>query len=139
MHSHNDLIGGCRLMRLPILRDERGNLSFLENSKELGFLIERVFRCYNVPSGDLRGGHAYKSQHEAIMAVSGSFDVEIKTIQSTQKITLNRPDHVLLIPPRVWRTMANFSSNALSAHLSSFKYDANDYVRNWDEYTNLCS
>lgn len=128
------LIGQCRLLSLPVINDARGKLSFLQNSEELGFEIQRVFWCHNVPAGDQRGGHAYQKQHEAILAVSGSFDVELRTSDEKQTVTLNRPHMALVIPPMVWRTMSNFSSNALSAHLSSSQFDAHDYVRDWHEF-----
>ena len=113
------LIGQCRLLSLPVVNDARGKLSFLQNSDELGFEIQRVFWCYNVPAGDQRGGHAYQKQHEAILAVSGSFDVELRTSNETQVVTLNRlhgVGHSLM----VWRTMSNHPT--LSAHLSSSQF-----------------
>ena len=134
MTNSQNLIGNCRIIDLPVVNDERGKLSFLQNTEGLGFEIRRVFWCYNVPAGDERGGHAYRIQHEAILAVSGSFDVEIKMPTATQKIHLNRPNQALIVPAGVWRTMNNFSSNALSAHLSSSVFDESDYIRDWQEF-----
>lgn len=136
MTKPQQLIGNCHVIHLPVINDARGKLSFLQSTQGLGFEIERVFWCYNVPAGDTRGGHAYRKQHEAILAVSGSFDVEIKTPDSTQRIHLNRPNQALVVPPGVWRTMDNFSSNALSAHLSSSVFDEGDYIREWKEFLN---
>ena len=64
-----------RIIDLPKILDERGNLSFLQNDDQLPFAINRVYWIYDVPGGEQRGGHAYRSMKEVIIALSGSFDV----------------------------------------------------------------
>ena len=59
----------------PKIQDPRGNLTFLQYPNQIPFLIQRTFWTYDVPGGEIRGGHAYKSQQEIIIALSGSFDV----------------------------------------------------------------
>jgi hypothetical protein len=94
-----------------------------------------VFWTYDVPGGAERGGHAYYQQQEFIIALSGSFDLVI-TQSSGERIfyTLNRSYYGLYLPPRTWRHMENFSTNALSLHLSSTQYDAKDYIRDFEIY-----
>jgi len=121
-------------IKLPKIEDFRGNLTFLEENKQIPFKIQRVFWTYDVPGGQKRGGHAYKTQEEIIIALSGSFDVVITKPDGTQKTyTLNRSYNALYIPPHTWRHIENHSTNALSLHLSSSKYDADDYIRNINE------
>ena len=60
---------------LPKILDKRGNLSIVEEFKNIPFKIERVYWIYDVPGGEVRGGHAYKKSEEFIIALSGSFDV----------------------------------------------------------------
>jgi oxalate decarboxylase/phosphoglucose isomerase-like protein (cupin superfamily) len=97
------------------------------------FEIQRVFWTYNVPSGEVRGGHAYKTQHELIVALSGSFDVILKLSNGdVQKYSLNRGDIGIYLPPMSWRHLENFSTNAFSLHLSSIAFDENDYIRDFD-------
>ena len=57
--------------------DERGNLTFLESENQIPFKIKRVYWIYDVPGGEVRGGHGYKKLEEVIIALSGSFDVEL--------------------------------------------------------------
>lgn len=123
------------LIKLPKITDPRGNLTFLQFSNQLPFKIERVFWTYDVPGGETRGGHAYKKQEELIIALSGSFDVVI-TYASGEKevISLNRSYNGLVLPPMSWRHMENFSTNSLGLHISSMKYDPDDYVRDFQEY-----
>lgn len=121
------------LLSLPKFLDPRGNLTFLQDNEHIPFKIKRVFWTYDVPGGETRGGHAYKEQHEVIIALSGSFDVIIELNGESKVYHLNRSYNALYIPPRTWRHMQNFSTNALSLHLSSHKYKPEDYIYSKDE------
>lgn len=123
------------IIQLPKIQDPRGNLTFIQHPDHLPFAINRVFWIYDVPGGETRGGHAYKSQHEVIISLSGSFDVVITLPDGTlQRFTLNRSYFALYIPPMHWRHMENFSTNSVSLHLCSGKFDESDYMRNLDSY-----
>lgn len=123
---------------LAKISDPRGNLSFLESQDCLPFEIARVFWTYDVPGGFTRGGHAYRTHEEVIIALSGSFDVVITYPDgSHQKFCLNRSYHALYLPPLTWRHMENFSTNALSLHLSSHPFDETDYIRDFEEFRSL--
>lgn len=124
-----------KIIELPKIVDPRGNLTFIQHPNHLPFEIKRVFWIYDVPGGETRGGHAYKTQHEVIISLSGSFDVVI-TMPNGQieKFTLNRSYFGLYIPPNHWRHMENFSTNSVSLHLCSGAFDENDYQRNLEEY-----
>lgn len=122
------------VIHFPKISDPRGNLTYLQNLDHFPFEIKRVFWTYNVPGGEHRGGHAYKSQHEVIIALSGSFDVAITKKDGTiTKYQLNRSYFGLYLPPLTWRHMENFSTNALSLHLSSSLYNPDDYIRELSE------
>jgi len=63
------------------------------------------------PGGETRGGHAYKQQHEVIIALSGSFDVIVYNETGEKSIfSLNRSYFGLYLPPSTWRQMENFST-----------------------------
>lgn len=127
------------IIEFPKLTDPRGNLTFLQNPDQLPFAIKRVFWLYDVPGGDSRGGHAYQTQQEIIIAMSGSFDVVItKEDHSTQTFHLNRSYYGLYVPPLIWRHIENFSTNSLGLHISSSAYQAEDYIREFDEYIKCC-
>ena len=122
-----------RIVQLPKILDQRGNLSFLEGNKHVPFEIKRVFWIYDVPGGETRGGHAYRDSQEFIIALSGSFDVVFK---NEQRINLNRSYYGLYIPKMTWRHMENFSTNAMALVLSSTFYDENDYVSDYELFKN---
>jgi len=124
----------------PKIIDPRGNLTFIQYPEQIPFEIQRVFWTYDVPGGEIRGGHAYKSQSEVIIALSGSFDVVTLDADGLEsKITLNRSYFGLLLPPNTWRHMENFSTNAVSLHLSSSVFDKNDYVYNVEDFKSIIS
>jgi len=66
-----------KIINLPKIEDPRGNLSIIEEEKNIPFKIERTYWIYDVPGGQTRGGHAFKEQQEFIVALSGSFDVVV--------------------------------------------------------------
>jgi hypothetical protein len=118
------------LIELPKIADPRGNLTFLQNPEQIPFNIERVFWTYDVPGGFVRGGHAYRTNHELIIALSGSFDVVLLNDDGSSKsINLKRSYQGLLVPANQWRRLENFSTNSVSLHLSSSAYDEEDYIR----------
>ncbi|WP_319477596.1 FdtA/QdtA family cupin domain-containing protein [Marispirochaeta aestuarii] len=122
------------LINLPKIEDYRGNLSFIEEKEHIPFGIERIYWIYDVPGGQVRGGHAFKEQEEFIVALSGSFDVVIDNGERIKTFHLNRSYYGLYIPPGFWRQMKDFSTNSLAMVLSSMKYSEEDYIRDHDEF-----
>ena len=130
---------GVDRIELPKIEDPRGNLTFLQSEDQVPFEIQRVFWTYDVPGGQIRGGHAYSSSQEVIIALSGSFDVVIDIHGKKEVIQLNRSYHGLYVPALVWRHLENFSTNAVALTLSSSEYDKGDYIRDYQEYLQLTS
>jgi len=127
------------IIQLPKFLDERGNLSVIEEMKDVPFKVERTYWIYDVPGGEARGGHAYRENQEFIVALSGSFDVMLDDGKEKQTFHLNRSYYGLYVPNGIWREMDNFSTNSLALVLSSTKYDVNDYIRDYDEFIKLKS
>ena len=121
-----------QIIELPKFLDRRGNLSFVEESKHIPFKIERSYWIYDVPGGEVRGGHAYKENQEFIIALSGSFDVTLDNGIEKERYTLNRSYYGLYIPKGMWRQMDNFSTNSLALILASTKYNVSDYIYDYD-------
>lgn len=121
----------ARIIELPKVIDRRGNLSFIEAGNHIPFSIARTYWIYDVPGGQYRGSHAFKSQHEIIIALSGSFDVILDDGKKKETYTLNRSYHALYVPNMVWRSLDNFSTNAVCLILASEPYNENDYIHNY--------
>lgn len=125
-----------QIVQLPKIEDPRGNLTFAEQQTHIPFDIHRVYWIYDVPGGQIRGGHAFKEQQEFIIALSGSFDILINDTQQTHKFQLNRSYFGLYIPNGLWRSMENFSTNAVALVLSSTPFSESDYIREPDAFKN---
>ncbi|NCA77751.1 MAG: WxcM-like domain-containing protein [Alphaproteobacteria bacterium] len=125
---------GPRIIILPKMEDPRGNLSFIEEEKHIPFKIERTYWIYDVPGGEIRGGHAFKEQEEFIVALSGSFDVIVDDGIKKQLFSLNRSYYGLYIPAVLWRQMQNFSTNSLALVVSSTKFNNGDYIYDYNEF-----
>lgn len=125
-----------KIINLPKFEDPRGNLSFIEEEKQIPFKIERTYWIYDVPGGQVRGGHAFKKQQELIVALSGSFDVIIDDGITKQKYSLNRSYYGLYLPAGLWRQMQNFSTNSLAMVLSSTKFHEEDYIHDYKNFLN---
>ena len=124
-------IHDCKIIDLPKIHDPRGNLSFIENGRPLPFVIRRAYWVYDVPGGEVRGGHAYQELQEFFIALSGSFDVVLNDGQDTRIVTLNRSYFGLYVPKMIWRRLENFSTNAVCLILASTHYMENDYFRDF--------
>jgi len=127
-------IHDVKLIDLPKFLDPRGNLSFIEEENHVPFKIARAYWIYDVPGGEVRGGHAFREQQELIVALSGSFDVVVDDGAQKQKFSLNRSYFGLFIPAGLWRDMENFSTNSLALVLSSTHYIETDYIRDYDTF-----
>lgn len=122
------------LFEIPKICDPRGNLSVLQYPGTLPFEAVRTYWIYDIPGGAIRDGHAYHSQQEIIIALSGSFDVTTETDDERQRVTLSRSNQGLYIPPLTWREIDRFSTNAVALILSSSLYNEIDYIRDKKTY-----
>lgn len=130
-------ISDVKLINLPKIEDPRGNLSFLEELKHIPFKINRSYWIYDVPGGQVRGGHSFITQEEFIIAISGSFDLLVDDGFKSHIYSLNRSYHGIYIPSGIWRQMENFSTNSVAVVLSSTKFDQNDYIREYDDFLTI--
>lgn len=124
----------AKVIELPKFLDQRGNLSFIEEIKHIPFKIKRSYWIYDVPGGENRGGHAFKNNEEFIVALSGGVDIFIDEGNQTQIYNLTRSYYGLYVPKGCWREMKNFSTNSVVLILGSEPYDAEDYIRDYDEF-----
>ncbi len=123
-----------KIIQLPRILDERGNLSFLEENNHIPFTIRRTYWIYDVPGGETRGGHSYKTNQEFIIALSGSFDIVFNDGKTTRTYSLNRSYYGLYVPAGLWRHMDNFSTNSLAFIVASTDYNESDYIRDFKRY-----
>jgi len=122
------------IIQLPKFLDDRGNLSVIENLKDIPFEIQRTYWVYDVPGGEKRGGHAYTNTQEFIVAISGSFDVVLHDGEKEMRFHLNRSYYGLLVPKMTWRELENFSTNSLALILADHLYNETTYIKEINDF-----
>lgn len=132
-------VSDCKLLEFPVIKDSRGNLTFVEGQVHVDFDIARVFYLYDVPGGETRAGHALKTTTQVLVAMSGSFDVVVDDGIDKRTITLNRSYYGAILPPLIWRELENFSSGAVCLVLASRRYDETDYYREYGDFQTAIS
>ena len=126
-----------KIINLPKITDPRGNLSFFESNNHIPFKIKRTYWIYDVPGGEIRGSHAFKKSQEFIIALSGSFDVVLHDGEKEVKYSLNRSYYGLYIPKLTWRTLENFSTNALALIVTNTDFNELDYIRGFTKFKKI--
>lgn len=124
----------AKIIDLPKIEDPRGNLSFLQHPQQLPFEMQRAYWIYDVPGGRVRDGHAFRTQHEVIIALSGSFDIVLNDGRHEQRHHMSRSYYGLYVPAMTWRELDNFSTNSVALVISSTLYDENDYIRDFEQF-----
>ncbi len=124
----------CSLIELPKISNRAGNITPIHNTIDVPFDIKRVFYLYDIPGGEMRGAHAHKQCHQFIIAASGAFEVMLDDGHNKRTVLLNRPYLGIHIPPGIWAAEQGFSSGAICLVLTSEKYDAADYIRDYNEF-----
>lgn len=128
-----------QIIQLPKVCDPRGNLSFIESGRHVPFEVKRTYWIYDVPGGMNRYGHAFRTQDEFIVALSGSFDVVLHNGEREQRYHMARSYYGLFVPHMTWREIDNFSTNSVVMVLSSTPYDPADYIEDFNEFKHLKS
>jgi len=127
-------INECILIELDKNHLLKGNITVVENMKEVPFIVNRVYFLYDIPGGECRGGHAHKKLKQLVVAASGYFEVLIDDGKEKRTISLSRPNQALLIVPGIWRELKNFSSGSICLVLASEKYNETDYIRDYTAF-----
>lgn len=121
-------------IKLPVMTDQRGDLSFIEGGNHIPFDIARVYYLHSVPEGVSRGAHAHKDLEQVMIAVHGSFDLVLDNGEQREKIHMHQSAEGVYLNGQIWREMKNFSDDCVCLVLASKTYDENDYIRCYKEF-----
>lgn len=124
----------CKLIELPKITDQRGNLTFIESGRHIPFDIKRTYYLYDVPGGATRAAHGHRRLQQLMISMSGSFDITLDDGHEKKLFHLNRSYYGLYIPPMLWRDLDNFSSGAVCMVLASDYYEEADYFRDYNDF-----
>lgn len=129
-----ETMGSVKQIALPVRRDPRGDLTFIEGNIHVPFEIKRVYYLYNVHVDSERGGHAHRKLKQVLFAMSGSFRLRVDVGGEQREFLLRDPTKGILIENMVWRELDQFSQGAVCMVLASEHYDEADYIRNYEQY-----
>ena len=80
----------CSVIELPRIKNRAGNITPVNNSKDIPFEVKRVFYIYDIPGGEDRGAHSHRKCHQFIIAASGSFEIELNDGKNKRTVVLNQ-------------------------------------------------
>lgn len=115
----------AELIDLTTFTDKRGNLTVIE--KVIPFDVKRIFYIYGVDSS-VRGGHRHKTTIQAAICLKGSCRIYNNTGNREEFFHLDQPNKCLILEPRDWHTMDQFTEDAILMVLASEYFDTNDYI-----------
>jgi UDP-2-acetamido-3-amino-2,3-dideoxy-glucuronate N-acetyltransferase len=127
-------VRGVAVHRLPMFADLRGSLSAAEFLQQVPFVPKRYFVVFDVPGKDVRGEHAHRHCHQFLVSVRGSLAVVVDDGTSSEEIALDEPNLGLYLPPMIWTVQYRYSADALLLVFASDHYDADDYIRDYEEF-----
>lgn len=136
-YKRDSAVTGVQILRLPLVEDMRGNLTFAEYGHFLPFIIKRYFLVFDVPSREVRGEHAHRTLHQVLVCVRGSLSVVVDDGHNREEFLLDSVQVGLYIPPMVWGIQYRYTPDAMLLVLASDVYDAGDYIRDYDEFLGL--
>ncbi|MHB1163461.1 MAG: sugar 3,4-ketoisomerase [Minisyncoccota bacterium] len=127
-------VDACRLVELPVFRDDRGSLSFVERGPQLPFDIQRVYYLYESAPGATRGAHGHRELEQLMIAVAGAVDVELDDGTTRRQFRLSEPHVGLYVAPMMWRNLSGFAPGTVCMVLASRRFDEADYYRNYADF-----
>jgi dTDP-4-dehydrorhamnose 3,5-epimerase-like enzyme len=117
-----------------VVDDKTGYLGFVEQNKDIPFEIKRIYFIKKVPQGVDRGFHAHKTLHQVAVCLSGRVNMIFDNGNETEEVVLDSATKGVIIFPGLWRTMTEFSKDALLVVFASDFYDESDYIRDYNEF-----
>jgi len=124
------------LIALQFFKDSPdGNLFIAEARRHIPFAIKRVYFINNLANAKaVRGRHAHRRLEQVLIAVSGSFVLQLDDGHRTQRVLVNDASHGVYVGPLLWHTMTSFSYDCVILVLASEWFDERDYIREHDVF-----
>ena len=115
----------AHLIELATFSSESGNLTVFETI--IPGSIKRLFYIYGAGNA-VRAGHRHRKAWNALICLNGSCRVYVHDGQQEAHFLLNEPQQCLIIEPRDWHTMDQFTEGAILLVVSNELYDKADYI-----------
>ena len=135
--NNKTTLSDVKLFKLKAMTDTGGSLIPVESQKDIPFPIKRVFYVYDVDSLDNRGQHSHYKTKQVLVCIKGKIEVICDDGVVREKYILNSPNEAIYIPEMIWDEQVYFSKDTIMLALANTLYDRNDYIENYEEFTEL--
>lgn len=125
----------CILVDVPTFTDERGSISVMD--KELPFQVRRIFWLHHIKEGKDRGAHALLDSAEIIVAVHGSFVIDLDDTENKISVLIDSPEKGLIIRPGVWFRTHSYKDDGVSLIIAEEEYSRDKYTYDYEEFKKL--
>lgn len=125
----------CKIIYFNTVSENDGNLTFIEEYKNIPFAIKRIFQIYGIPTQNtIRANHASSNTFFVLQIVVGQVSVELDDGTEKYLYKLNKIDQALLVPPLTWMKTMHFSQDAILQVYASESYQNCQYVGDYTEF-----
>jgi len=133
-----NVLNSVQMLEFNEKGDDRGHLVIVEGAKDIPFEIKRIFYIYGSDPDVVRGQHANRESEFVLINVAGKSKVKVRDGKGNEAVySLNRPHTGIYLPKMIWKDMYDFSEDSVLLCVASTHYDANEYIRNYDEFLKI--
>lgn len=125
----------CSLVAVPSFADDRGVISVMD--RELPFGVKRIFWLHHIAEGKDRGAHALIDSTEIIVAVHGSFVVDLDDAVNKTDVLLDSPERGLIIRPGIWFRTHSYKNDGVTLVIAEDEYTRDRYTYDYEEFKRL--
>lgn len=127
----------AKFFTLKSIPTDRFIMSPVELKEYIDFEVKRVY-FITEPKAPT-GAHCHKMEEEFFIMIKGSCVAVVDQGQRIEEIKMEGPTSAIYVPPYVWHSFKDFSSDAILLALSSTNYnpDRSDYVEDYEEFKKI--
>lgn len=134
-YNIRDSVAGCKVLHIKTIPTvNAGELSFFEYMRDISFDVKRIYYISKVPEGVRRGFHAHKELKQILFCPYGRIQLTLENEEGREEIELSDPSIGVIIDKTTWREMLWIQKDSVLCVAASDYYDANDYIRSYEEY-----
>lgn len=133
-----NVLNSVQMLEFNEKGDDRGHLVIVEGAQDIPFEIKRIFYIYGSDPDVVRGQHANRESEFVLINVAGKSKVKVKDGKGNEAVySLNRPHTGIYLPKMIWKDMYDFSEDSVLLCVASTHYDANEYIRDYDDFLKI--
>jgi dTDP-4-dehydrorhamnose 3,5-epimerase-like enzyme len=132
LEQSGTMLNAAHIVSMPSVVDARGVLTAIEGARDIPFEIKRIFYMHHIKSD--RGGHAHRDTDQVVIAVSGSFTLELFDGKNYKSFDMNDPTKGVYVPRMIFIRMFNFTHDSVCLVIANSYYDITRSFRSQEAY-----